>query len=76
VAEPNISDWRRSTFGDFTAAFQRSTEPAPPIPAATASATAAELAYQTSQSKLPVPSFPGRVQTVPAQDPGSRPTIG
>jgi phospholipase C len=39
-------------------------------------ATAAELAYQTSQSKLPVPSFPGRVQTVPAQDPGSRPTIG
>jgi phospholipase C len=55
VAEPNISNWRRRTFGDFTAAFQRSPEPAPAIPAATASATAAELAFQTSQSTLPCP---------------------
>jgi phospholipase C len=76
ITETNISSWRRSTFGDFTGAFQRSTEPAPSIPAASPSATAAELAYQTSQSKLPLPSFPGKVQTAPAQDPGSRPTIG
>jgi phospholipase C len=76
VSEPNISDWRRRTFGDFTAAFQRSPEPAPSIPAATASATAAELAFQTSQSKLPLPPFPGRMQTPPTQDSGNRPTIG
>jgi phospholipase C len=76
ITEPNISDWRRSTFGDFTAAFQRSTEAAPTIPAASPSATAAELAYQTSQSKLPLPAFPGSAQTAPAQESGSRPTIG
>jgi phospholipase C len=76
ITEPNISDWRRSTFGDFTAAFQRLAEPAPSIPAATASATAAELAFQTSQSKLPLPAFPGSAQSAPAQDSGSRPSIG
>jgi phospholipase C len=76
VSEPNISDWRRRTFGDFTAAFQKATEPAPSIPAATASATAAELAYQTAQSKLPLPSFPGQAQTAPVQASGKRPSIG
>ena len=58
ITETNISAWRRSTFGDFTAAFQRSPEPAPSIPAATAAATAAELAFQTQQSTLPLPPFP------------------
>jgi phospholipase C len=76
ITEPNISAWRRSTFGDFTSVFQKSPEPAPSIPAASASATQAELTFQTAQSKLPLPSFPGRVQTAPVQQPGKRPSIG
>jgi phospholipase C len=76
ITEPNISAWRRSTFGDFTTAFQSAPEPAPSIPAAAATATAAQLAYQTAQSKLPLPAFPGRLQTAPVQAPGRRPSIG
>jgi phospholipase C len=76
ITEPNISSWRRRTFGDFTAAFQSAPETAPSIPAAAPSATAAELAYQTSQSKLPLPAFPGRLQIRPTQVPGQRPSIG
>jgi phospholipase C len=76
VAEPNISAWRRSTFGDFTTAFQRAPEAAPSIPAASASATAAQLAYQTQQSSLPLPAFPGSAQTPPSQQPGRRQSVG
>jgi phospholipase C len=76
ISEPNISDWRRANFGDFTTAFQRAPESAPSIPAATASATAAELAYQTQQSKLPLPAFPGAIQTPPMQQAGHRPSVG
>ncbi|HWF15894.1 MAG TPA: alkaline phosphatase family protein [Acidimicrobiales bacterium] len=70
VNEPNISDWRRSTFNDFTTAFQSAPASAPSIPAATASATAAQLAYQKQQSMLPLPAFPGAVQTPPMQQAG------
>ena len=76
ITETNISAWRRSTFGDFTSAFQRSPESAPSIPAATAAATAAELAFQTQQSTLPLPPFPGQQQSLPSQQPGRRPTVG
>ena len=76
ITETNISAWRRSTFGDFTSAFQRSPEPAPVIPAASAAATAAELAFQTQQSTLPLPPFPGQQQSLPSQQPGRRPTVG
>ena len=76
VTEPNISDWRRSTFGDFTTAFQQAPAAAPSIPAATASATAAQLAYQTQQSSLPLPAFPGAQQTPPVQQSGRRPSAG
>jgi phospholipase C len=76
VAEPNISDWRRSTFGDFTSALRQSAEPAPSIPAASASATAAQLAFQKQQSSLPLPAFPGAAQTPPVQQGGRRPSAG
>jgi phospholipase C len=76
ISEPNISDWRRSTFSDFTTAFQRAPEAAPSIPAAAASATAAQLAFQTQQSKLPLPAFPGAIQTPPMQQAGHRPSVG
>jgi phospholipase C len=76
VVEPNISAWRRQTFGDYTTAFQPSGEPAPSIPAASPSATAAELAYQIQQSSLPLPAFPGQSQTPPVQQRGGRPPVG
>jgi phospholipase C len=76
ITNPNISDWRRSTFGDFTTAFQQAPASAPSIPAASASATAAQLAYQTQQSSLPLPAFPGAWQTPPVQQSGSRPSAG
>ena len=66
ITEPNISAWRRSTFGDFTTAFQQSPEAAPSIPAATASATAAaaglpDPAVVTAPAGLPrcAPDAPG-----------------
>ena len=76
ITNPNISAWRRSTFGDFTTAFQQAPAPAPSIAAATPSATAAQLAYQTQQSTLPLPAFPGALQSPPAQQAGSRPSAG
>lgn len=76
VTEPNISDWRRATFGDFTAALQQAPAAAPSIPAASPSATAAQLAYQTQQSALPLPGFPGTLQTAPVRQGGPRPPAG
>ena len=75
ISEPNISDWRRSTFSDFAGAFRTSAAPAPSIPAASASATSSELSYQTQQSKLPLlPVFPGATHTPPTQQAGHRPS--
>jgi phospholipase C len=76
ITEPNISAWRRSTFGDFTTTFQQTPASAPSIPAASASATAAQLAFQQQQSTLPLPPFPGQQQSAPSQQPGHRPTVG
>lgn len=39
-------------------------------------ATAAELAYQTQQSALPLPAFPGALRTPPVQQAGRRPSVG
>jgi phospholipase C len=76
IVETNISAWRRDTFGDLTAAFQTTANPAPSIPAAAPAATAAQLASQTTASKLPLPPFPGRTQNTASQASGSKPTIG
>jgi phospholipase C len=74
VREPNISAWRRSTFGDLTSAFRFSgakTAP-PPLPADTAARLIeAELEVAT----LPRPSLPGAGQTAPRQEPGTRPHV-
>ena len=76
ITNPNISAWRRSTFGDFTTPFQQAPAAAPSIAAAAPSATAAQLAYQTQQSSLPLPAFPGALQSPPVQQAGSRPSAG
>jgi phospholipase C len=78
---PNITAWRRATFGNMTSAFQSTPATTPPSdPNFTYSATSAELATQTANTsgstKLPLPAFPASSQTPPAQQSGSRPSIG
>ncbi|SHK97638.1 alkaline phosphatase family protein [Actinacidiphila paucisporea] len=72
VEEPNISQWRRRTFGDLTSAFRFHDErPRPPrLPAGTAEQLAeAEREVAT----LPRPALPGADQSFPHQEPGRRP---
>ncbi len=70
VAEPNISPWRRKTFGDLTAAFRfdRPQAKPPKLP---------ETAEQLSRAKqeaahLPKPILPTTHQTPPKQEKGGR----
>lgn len=74
VAEPNISAWRRRTFGDLTAAFRFAdrTAPAPGIPDAAADLRRA----QSEVTTLPAPSLPGDAQASPVQERGERPRVG
>ncbi|WP_037577997.1 alkaline phosphatase family protein [Phaeacidiphilus oryzae] len=72
VEEPNISEWRRRTFGDLTSAFQwgPGRRSAPKLP----DDTAAQLAEAKQEvATLPAPKLPGSAQTVPHQEPGWRP---
>ncbi|MEU1184445.1 alkaline phosphatase family protein [Streptomyces sp. NPDC005820] len=74
VEEPQISAWRRTAFGDLTSAFRFSAARprAPRLPADTAERLArAEEAVAT----LPAPTLPGEAQTLPRQEPGSRPHV-
>jgi phospholipase C len=70
VPEPNISDWRRKTFGDLTAAFRFEADKAkaPQLPDAINALSRAryEAAY------LPAPVLPGEDQKPPAQEKGDR----
>ncbi len=70
VPEPNISEWRRRTFGDLTAAFRFDVERAgfPRFPD-TVSALTRSL-YEADN--LPKPKLPGGDQDPPAQESGDR----
>jgi phospholipase C len=70
VREPNISDWRRSTFGDYTSVFRfDDAKAAPPVlPDTSGPLTLA----RNETSQLPAPGFPGAGQPMPVQEPGSR----
>lgn len=72
VREPNITQWRRRTFGDLTSAFRFSgTHHRPPhLPE--------DTAEQLEQAKkevatLPKPTLPGADQRFPRQERGHRP---
>jgi phospholipase C len=67
VIEPNISAWRRRTFGDLTRTlhFDRQA-PAPVMPDTGGNLNLAT--YEVAQ--LPTPAFPGAKQTVPHQERG------
>jgi len=70
VREPNISDWRRRTFGNLTSAFrfrERQLKP-PALPDTTGPLSLVKLAV----AKLPDPTLPGGQQTPPKQEKGSR----
>jgi phospholipase C len=73
VYEPNISAWRRQTCGDLTAAFDfghgRRRFPRLPDP----SGSAAQ--QQNECTSYPAPVVPS-VQSVPTQEPGTRPRRG
>jgi phospholipase C len=71
VTIPNITPWRRSTFGDLTSAFGF-----PQFPSAVAAlpGTKAPLAQAAINiNTLPAPVFPGASQTLPVQQIGPRP---
>jgi phospholipase C len=73
VREPNITDWRRKTFGDLTSAF-RFAQPAarPPLLPDTAG-----LLHQANYAaaNLALPPIPGAEQSVPVQEKGGRKRI-
>jgi len=70
VQEPNISDWRRQTFGDITSAFRfaDATKKPPALPDANNALATAE----DETAHLPKPQLPAINQVFPAQEGGSR----
>ncbi|EFV11892.1 phospholipase C, phosphocholine-specific [Segniliparus rugosus ATCC BAA-974] len=70
VEEPNISAWRRQTFGNLLSAFGFADppQPAPPLPDA-----AADVAAANRTDTLPKPVLPPARQNEPEQEPGERP---
>lgn len=70
VREPNISDWRRQTFGDLTSALRLGSRAAPAVklPDAQAALRRAEQEVAT----LPAPPLPGARQTMPRQEGGAQ----
>jgi len=70
VAEPNITPWRRTTFGDLTAPFRFLDEKAAP-PKLPDTVKQLQLASQEAAT-LPQPKFPSSRQMPPTQEKGSR----
>lgn len=70
IREPNISDWRRKTFGDLTSAFRFTDAGARPpvLPDTSGPLTLAE--YEAAY--LPKPKLPGAIQEMPVQEKGHR----
>jgi phospholipase C len=69
VPEPNISDWRRKTFGDFTAAFRFGDAKGAPPQLPDTTGTLSRAMYDTAN--LPAPTLPNSAQTPPTQERGS-----
>ena len=70
VAIPNLTAWRRSTFGDLTSALGVNSTASPPeLPDTKALLAEAEKEVET----LPPPTFPGKTQTPPKQETGTIP---
>ncbi len=70
VKEPNITPWRRETFGDMTAAFRFADEKSAPPKLPNLSEQLA--AAQRDAATLPAPELPSLPQTLPVQEKGPR----
>jgi len=70
VREPNISDWRRQTFGDFTSVFRFSDTPADPPALPSADSALSRALYESVYLAPPV--LPGAAQKAPRQEKGQR----
>jgi phospholipase C len=70
VAEPNISDWRRKTFGDLTSAFRFGDSAAGPPNLPDTVHTLNLARYEAAY--LPKPVLPGAEQKPPTQEKGER----
>ncbi len=70
VPEPNISDWRRETFGDLTSAFRFTTDKGEPPCLPDAVHVLTRASYEAAT--LPAPALPGSEQTLPVQEKGER----
>jgi phospholipase C len=70
VREPNISDWRRRTFGDLTSAFRfgDAAAGAPMLPDTSGPLSLARF----ESTNLPRPALPGSDQHPPTQEKGPR----
>lgn len=70
VREPNISAWRRKSFGDLTSAFRfdRPVEKPPVLPDTSGLLHLANYAA----ANLPAPAIPGADQQMPVQEKGTR----
>jgi phospholipase C len=70
IAEPNISEWRRRTFGDLTSAFRFDAAKASPpqLPDTVNALTRARF----EAAHLPKPALPGGDQKPPEQEEGDR----
>ncbi len=73
VEEPNITEWRRKTFGDLTSVF-RFSEPKADFPALPPTGDALSLARYEA-ANLPKPVLPSAEQQMPTQEKGSRKRI-
>ncbi len=73
VREPNISEWRRRTFGDMTSVFRfrDPTRKAPTLP--NASGRLSLTKYESLH--LPRPVLPGENQSLPTQEEGRRKSL-
>jgi phospholipase C len=73
VRETNISDWRRRTFGDFTAAFRFGDDAAQPPRLPETGASLSRALFEVSN--LPPPTLPGADQRPPGQEKGRRNSV-
>ncbi|MEO6964499.1 MAG: alkaline phosphatase family protein [Acidobacteriaceae bacterium] len=74
VREPNITEWRRHTFGDLTSAFRIKGEGSKPPELPDTSGPLDLAKYEAVN--LPKPVLPGAEQEFPTQEKGSRNRIG
>ena len=70
VREPNITEWRRKTFGDLksTYLFVDATAKPPVLPSTSGLVSFARF----GASSLPKPDLPAAEQQMPKQEPGKR----